>query len=442
MRATGRQKVGIALAPLVLLCISSIALATQPPPSACVEQGALAWDNWTTADAGGSGMPAGESDSDYLRCKACHGWDRLGSDGGSTRLIRDARQPNAGAGDSDTSSRNISPGLGNSSNVTAADILHQDIGRSYFNGSGSWTPLNIHHTAINKARHARGFTMGNQHPDFSAGGINSSDIVLTQEQADCLAEFINFGDSDPATYFKGINTRMDPVLYTINTGGSGPAGKIYYDRICLGCHGDPATDHNGSNNGKPEGGILAFLAADGNFSEFVHKARWGIPDTDMTRVALDFPDSQDMVDLMTYMQEAGGTGFAITGGISGTWIDTQQDAEGFLLDVSPRDEGWVAVVSYYFYNNLGEQVWVIGSGIASGNFVITEVIITGVSVSEGVFDRTNVEIVDWGTIEMEFSSCELGHVILRPNQAMLNSGLGFDVLEFDIRRLTQANTCP
>ena len=43
---------------------------------------------------------------------------------------------------------------------------------------------------------------------------------------------------------------------------------------------------------------------------------------------------------------------------------------------------------------------------------------------------------------MEFSSCGLGHVTLRPTQDMLDAGLGFEIFDFDINRLTPANTCP
>jgi hypothetical protein len=54
-----------------------------PVQSTCQDEGALAYDNWTKTDAGGTGsLPAGEPSSDYVRCKSCHGWDHLGADGG------------------------------------------------------------------------------------------------------------------------------------------------------------------------------------------------------------------------------------------------------------------------------------------------------------------------------------------------------------------------
>ena len=425
----------------ILLAMPMAALAQQQP-SACVELGALAWDNWTKTEAGGSGLPAGESDSDYLRCKSCHGWDRLGLDGGYVRRSRTEGRPNAGAGDSDTSSRNISPGLGNSNNVTGEQILHRLAGRSYAQGSGSWIPLDAVHSAANKAAHAEGYTMGNQHPDFAPDGANAGDTVLTQQQVDCLAEFINFADADPATYFLDINTRLDPVLYTLNSGGNSAAGAIFYGNNCEGCHGDPASDHVGANNGLPEGGILAYLAEDGKFSEFVHKARWGIPDTIMSRDAIGSPDSQDMIDLMQHLQELGGTGFAITGGISGTWYSAARDGEGFLIDVAPMPQGWEFVVSYYTYDGFGNQVWLLGNATASGNQVITPMQITEGGVFGNAFDKEDIVRIDWGELEFVMEDCGTGHVWVTPNDAMLASGMGFEAFHYEIKRLTPPDVCP
>ena len=44
---------------------------SQDPPSTAVVQGALAWNNWTKTDAGGTGaLPADVINKDYIRCKA------------------------------------------------------------------------------------------------------------------------------------------------------------------------------------------------------------------------------------------------------------------------------------------------------------------------------------------------------------------------------------
>ena len=185
---------------ILTLLMSLPLVANAQDPSACVEMGGLAWDNWTKSDSGGSGMPDGETDNDYVRCKACHGWDHLGTDGGYARRSRKDGRPNAGAGDSDQTSRDISFATRAGAPVTAAMIFHAGTGRSFADGSEGWVPLDTEHSAANTAAHAASFTLGNQHPDFSTGGANA----LTQQQADCLAEFLNFPDAGWDAYFDSI----------------------------------------------------------------------------------------------------------------------------------------------------------------------------------------------------------------------------------------------
>ena len=287
----------------------------KPEPGACVEQGALVWNEWTSIDAGGSGMPAGETVGDYIQCKSCHGWDRLGMNGGYVHRTRTAERPNAGLGDSNNLSRDIAPGMGDYYHISNNEVLHTDIGRAFEDGSGSWVELGDAPSPAEIAAHEAGYTLGNQHPDFSITGANAGDVVLTQDQVDCVVAFVNFGDSDPKFYFENINTDKNPVEYTINAGARAEDGEAFYESSCQSCHGDPFTDHNGDNGGKPAGGMLAFLRGDGNYSEFVHKARWGIPGTIMTRAVMGAPDSQNMLDMMLYLQELNAASSFSVGGV-------------------------------------------------------------------------------------------------------------------------------
>ena len=80
---------------ILLLFIPASALA-QEEPSECVVGGGLAYDNWTKVDSGGTGsLPEGAEDSDYVRCKACHGWDHMATDGGYVRRSRNEGRCNA-----------------------------------------------------------------------------------------------------------------------------------------------------------------------------------------------------------------------------------------------------------------------------------------------------------------------------------------------------------
>ncbi|MGB5292522.1 MAG: hypothetical protein WBN41_13855 [Lysobacterales bacterium] len=398
--------------------------------SACVELGALAYNDWTSVDAGGSGAPAGEPYKDYVRCKSCHGWDRLGMKGGYVRRTRTAERPNAGYGDIDDTSRDIAPGMGDYYHIRAAEVLHAGTGRAYEDGSGSWVPL-----ATDPTAHTAGFTLGNQHPDFSATGVNAGDKLPTQEQVDCIVSFVNYGDSDPKFYFYGIDTAANPVWYNIHPGASAPAGQVFYQQNCEACHGDPAVDFNGNNGGKPEGGMLAYLRQDGKFSEFVHKARWGIPDTIMTRATIGIPNSQDMIDVMLYLQESITSAYIVNSSISGTWYDPNRSGEGFMIDVA-RDG--IVAVSYYTYDKQGRQMWIIGAGTVDGNVFNVDFEITDGGTYGVGFDPALVNHYPWGTGKFTFSSCYAGKAEITPNEIY---SAEFEDLVIYLSRLTPPASC-
>jgi cytochrome c553 len=426
---------------LVLLSIPGRVFA-QEDPSECVEMGALAYDNWSTEDAGGSGMPTGESDNDYLKCKACHGWDRLATKGGYVRRSRSSGQTNAGAGDSDTTSRIISTIWGGHEPITAEMILHAGTGRSWEDGSGSWVALDDTHSAVNKAAHSQGYTLGNQHVDLSSDGVNGDDVIPTQEQIDCLVEFLNFADAEPSVYFDDINPNMNPVLYTIVSTADADAGDAYYNSVCVDCHGDPATDHQGDSGGKPAGGILAYLALDGKFSELSHKARWGIPGAIMQRERIGNPTSADIANIMLYLQQLGGTGFAMTAGLNGNWWNgIDLSGEGAQIEVSDDGNGGLTfTATFYSYDILGNQVFLVATGPVIGNTANVEVFITdGGTYGEGL-GNAGTE-VPWGSGSFMADSCGLIHMNLMPNQTFVADG--FTDLMYDLTRLTTpAATCP
>lgn len=441
---------------LTLLCsctllagaIASATALAKPEAEACVALGALVYDDWTSIDAGGSGLPAGESNVEYLRCVSCHGWDRLGLKGGFVRRERTADHPNAGLGDLNAVSRDIAPGLGNYYEIHADEVLHEGTGRAFEDGSGSWVPLNDNPSPANVAAHAEGFTLGNLHPDFSTTGANAGDIVLTQDQLDCVVDFVNNWNSDPKWYFQGVYEESNPVEYIIGSGASATAGRTFYQGNCLGCHGEPNQNANGA---LPDGGMVTYLRQDGAMSEFVHHARFGIPDTAMTREAIGSPDEQDTIDLMLYLQEyvndSNDVNIGITGAFSGTWFLEERNGEGFLIDVAPNmvdgdQDGWLMVATYYTYDGLGNQVWLIGSAVIEDETVTVPVQITDGGVFGTQFDPMAVNRIDWGTLEFSFSSCWRGHLSATPNADMLNAGLGFEAVEFDIERLTPPGVCP
>ena len=394
----------------LLLLFTSMAWA-QDEPSDCVQMGALAWDNWTKEDSGGTGsVPAGVDNKDYIRCKACHGWDRLGTDGGYVRRSRKDTRPNAGAGDGDLTPRLIVTGT-----VTPEMITHADSGRSYADGTGSWVALDEMHSSDNKVAHGSGYTLGNQHPDFSVGD-------LTEEQVNCLSEFLNFADADSSVYFSGVDITQVPVHYTMADSADTAAGEAFWTDNCTACH------------------ELAFavdyLQGDGKFSELAHKARWGAPDTIMSRGAMGDPTSQNIIDLMAYLQGESDTGFAMTPGMTGTWWNgAERSGEGFPVEVGFQADGTMILwVTFFTYNNMGNQTWLTAQGTVNGDTVIDVDVFKPEGPMWGMdFDSADLDPVPWGSGTFTFTSCTSGHMSLEPNGDMMGM-MGFTDLDYDLMR--------
>ncbi|MFC1796484.1 hypothetical protein ACFL1V_05245 [Pseudomonadota bacterium] len=399
-----------------LLLIPAAAFA-QEEPSECVETGALAFENWTKVDSGGDGsLPAGVQSADYIRCKACHGWDRRGTDGGYVRRSRKDSRPNAGAGDGDSTSRAIVTGT-----VTAAQITHDGTGRSYAQGQGSWVELAAEPSAENTAAHAGGYTLGNQHPDFTGGG-------MTQEQVDCLVEFLNFADGDPSMYFADINPSQTPVLYTMPETASFLAGEVVYEGSCEGCHGLEF--------------ILDYLEGDGKFSELAHKARWGSADTDMTRSAMGDLTAENISDLLFYLQGMGATGLGVNPGLTGTWFDAARAGEGWLLEVGYAGDALFMFASFYTYDPLGSQAYLLAESTAiDGASAEMVVYMTEGAMWGDDFNSGDVNRPLWGTATFTFPACGEGMVELRANDEM--KALGYSDLTTGLTRVLDSGiACP
>ncbi len=417
-----------------LLIIGALLFVSSPSqgqeePSDCVELGALAYDNWTTADAGGVGvLPTDVLNADYIRCKACHGWDRRGTEGGYVRRTRIETRPNAGAGDADASSRVIETGK-----VTSDMILHSLTGRSYTDGTASWVPLEPDHSAVNKADHARGYTLGNQHPDFSPQGPNWQKGIPSDLQIGCIVDFLNYEDGDPARYFAKIDPGQDPVLYTIVETADASAGEAFFLASCDGCHTvDFVTD---------------YLKGDGKFSELAHKARWGIPGSTMERRAMGDPTAQDIADLLLFLQQASGTGFALTPGLTGTWWNADRAGEGFLVEFGYSTGALTLFASFYTFDDMGNQAWLVaqptgGALPESGTDVPVDVFLVTGPMWGDDFDPGDRDLMAWGTGVFSFPGCTSGSVTLTPGAEAI--AMGYTELSYGLTRdlLTSGVACP
>jgi hypothetical protein len=189
-------------------------------------------------------------------------------------------------------------------------------------------------------------------------------------------------------------------------------------------------------------GILEFLADTPHFSEFYNKARWGHPDSPMTRDALGNPTSLDVADIMLYLQQLGGTGFAMNAGLNGNWWNgLDRNGEGFQVEISKNAQGGLTfVATFYTYDLMGNQIFLIAVGEVIGNTAEVDVFITdGGMYGEGLGDLGTEE--QWGTGTFTAESCGSIHMALMPNQIF--QGMGFTDLTYDLEPLTtRAVNCP
>ncbi len=107
-------------------------------------------------------------------------------------------------------------------------------------------------------------------------------------------------------------------------------------------------------------------------------------------------------------------------GISGTWVDFSHDGEGwFLQEVAPG----VVVIAWFTFNDVGQQVWVIGTGVVQDNVVMFD----SVRIADGTdfgdaFDETQVNRMRWGDIRIVFTDCNTAILTYQSDLAEFGGG--------------------
>ena len=201
---------------------------------------------------------------------------------------------------------------------------------------------------------------------------------------------------------------------------------------CSSCHaGDPTPTGeqvNPFNYGMTGVVMTNACNADGSESQF---GSYGLDNDGDGQADADDSDCQDQ-------------GFEINPGLSGSWWGgSSRSGEGFLIDVGYTDFGTTLVVSFYTYDNMGNQVWLIGPAFEINSNTATVDFEMPVGAKWGTeFDPLEVNRVPWGTGTFTFTSCVAGHVSFAPNAEM--QALGFTNLEYDLNRdiLVYGIQCP
>jgi hypothetical protein len=163
----------------------------------------------------------------------------------------------------------------------------------------------------------------------------------------------------------------------------------------------------------------------------------------MDREAMGLPTSADVADMMLWLQEEGGTGFALNPGLTGTWWNAARSGEGFVLEFGYANDMLTLFASFYTYDNMGNQVWLTAQSTAMDGADVT----VNVFISDGPmwgddYDPADVNLVQWGTGTFTFPSCMAGGVSLMPSDDMV--AMGFSDLAYELTRdaIVSGIECP
>jgi hypothetical protein len=113
---------------------------------------------------------------------------------------------------------------------------------------------------------------------------------------------------------------------------------------------------------------------------------------------------------------------------SGSWYSEGQSGHGFSMEFGQGAKGLSKVVGYwYIYDDLGNPIFLVGSGKLDGNRV-EMTFKSPVGMQFGVFDPDSVEREDAGTAVFEFTDADNATFSYTPSEFSINTW-GHTVIE-------------
>ncbi len=125
---------------------------------------------------------------------------------------------------------------------------------------------------------------------------------------------------------------------------------------------------------------------------------------------------------------------SVTSDFTGIWDQTNQESQGFVLQIVGQPDGSTQGVAYWFtYDDAGNPLWVVGQGPVAGN----QISLDFVSVDGPQFlESTNPNarnVSAFGSGTMQFSSCDEATVNVNLDNAITGTGLR----SFTVSRLSK-----
>jgi hypothetical protein len=131
----------------------------------------------------------------------------------------------------------------------------------------------------------------------------------------------------------------------------------------------------------------------------------------------------------------------INPGLTGTWWNENRGGEGFLLEVTMLNGKPFMFLSFYTYDDMGNQVYLVATMQNQvGNKADLTIDITTGGNWGADFDPADVSQPPWGTGTIEFPTCTTATATFTPNDDAMAAG--FTEFTFDLTRVFDAINCP
>ena len=114
-------------------------------------------------------------------------------------------------------------------------------------------------------------------------------------------------------------------------------------------------------------------------------------------------------DLATRLATSGKStaGFQVSAGVSGSWFDAARNGEGIIVEILPDGRALAIWFTYPAPGEPGEQAWLIAQdGVIEGDRIRFSQVYRPIGARFGpAFDPAQLQVQQWGTLELQFSSC-------------------------------------
>jgi hypothetical protein len=84
------------------------------------------------------------------------------------------------------------------------------------------------------------------------------------------------------------------------------------------------------------------------------------------------------------------------------WYNPEQSGHGVTVEVLGDDR---ILVVWYVFDQLGNQIWLVGAGSYSGSTATVDVTISELGLFPPEFNSDDVNSTLWGTLQFEFIDC-------------------------------------